>query len=124
MWGTFATASDGGILGANLCERPATPGTQGESCAWLPSVDGPLCVGLEEPAFAPTSADPLATWRVATGDGRVDLAFRPEGRKEVKHQLVVFGIDYFQLYGTYAGTVAGHAVNGVRGVLESMRARL
>jgi len=36
----------------------------------------------------------MSAWRVATADGRVELEFRPEGRKDVKHQLVVFGIDY------------------------------
>ena len=94
VWGTFATVASDGIVGANLGERDAEPGSQGESCAWLPGLDGPVCVGLDAPRFVPVSGDPMSAWRVATADGRVELEFRPEGRKDVKHQLVVFGIDY------------------------------
>lgn len=128
-WGTFGTITADGIVAANLCQRAAEPGTPGESCLWVP-VDGrPACLGLAEPVFTPTSSDPLAPWQVTTPDGRVDVVFTPDGRAMVKHQLVVVSIDYFQLTGTYAGTLvgrdgAGHEVAGVRGVLESMKARM
>lgn len=122
LWGTCGTIAADGIVAANLCQRAAEPGTSGESCLWLP-VDGtPACLGVDEPVFTPTSTDPLAPWRVRTTDGKADLVFTPEGRKDVKHQLVLVSIDYFQLVGTYAGTVAGRELAGVRGVLESMKA--
>jgi hypothetical protein len=54
----------------------------------------------------------------------LDVAFGPEGRKDVKHQLGVFAIDYFQLFGRYRGAVGGYPVDGVHGVCESFRARL
>jgi len=46
----------------------------------------------------------------------------------VRHQLGIFAIDYFQLFGHYRGTVRGasgsHEVDGAHGVCESMKARL
>lgn len=120
LWGTFAAQQDGAIVGANLAQRPTTPGSEEESCLWLPGAVQPLSAVT----FAPSSTDPLAPWRVRSADGRLDVTFAPDGRKDVKHQLVLFSIDYWQLVGTYAGTVAGREVSAARGVLESMRARL
>lgn len=122
VWGTFATLGPDGILGANVCQRPAVPDTPGESCLWLPAPY--RCEGLDEVELTPGSDDPLSPWHVRSADGRLDVVFTPDGRKDVAHQLVIFDIDYWQLYGTYAGTVAGRRIDGVRGVLESMRARL
>jgi hypothetical protein len=55
--------------------------------------------------------------------------FTPEGRKSVKRQLGVLAIDYFQMFGRYAGTVRADdgtviVVNDVHGVCESMDARM
>jgi hypothetical protein len=65
---------------------------------------------------------------VTSKDGRLDVTFEPEGRKGVKHQLGLFAIDYFQMYGHYRGIIRGadgdHAIDGVHGVCETMRARL
>lgn len=120
MWGTFAEQQADGIVGANLCERPVVPGSEDESCLWLPGRVEPL----SEVSFTASSSDPLAPWQVRSADGRVDLTFTADGRKDVRHQLILIAIDYWQLYGTWSGTVGDHAVEGVRGVLESMRARL
>ncbi|HVX54062.1 DUF2804 family protein [Nocardioides sp.] len=122
LWGTFATVDADGIVGANFCRRPAVAGTPGESCLWLPAPY--RCEGLDDVELAPESEDSLAPWRVRSADGRLDVVFTPDGRKDVKHQLVLFAIDYWQLYGTYAGIVGDRRVEGVRGVLESMKARL
>jgi len=120
VWGTFAGRAAGGILGANFAERPVVPGTEEESCLWLDGDVEPLA----DISFTPSAYDPLRPWTVASADGRLEVTFTPEARKAVKHQLVLADIDYWQLVGTYAGTVAGRTVPGHRGVLESMRARL
>lgn len=125
LWGTFAALADGGPGGANFCERPSLPGEEEESCLWLAGA----CEPLADITFAPRSGGPLAPWTVTSADGRLEATFTPQGRKDVRHQLGLFEIDYYQLYGTYRGTIrsAGGArspVTGAAGVLESMRARL
>ncbi|MFD2044593.1 DUF2804 domain-containing protein [Ornithinibacillus salinisoli] len=120
LWGTFATITPDGIIGANFAKRPIVPNTEEESCLWTPGD----CESLTDITFEQTSDDPLAPWRVTSADGQLDVTFTPEDRKDVKHQLVLASIDYWQMVGTYTGTVAGHKVIGVRGVCESMRARL
>ncbi|MGZ4452932.1 MAG: DUF2804 family protein [Nocardioides sp.] len=125
LWGTFAVRHEDGIVGANFCERPDAPGTPGESCLWLPDPSGrPACIGLDEVAFVAESDEPLARWHGFSHDGLLDVTFTPDGRKDVKHQLLVAAIDYWQLYGTWSGTVAGRRVTQVRGVMEKMDARL
>ena len=128
LWGTFATMTPDGILGANVARRPTVPGSEEESCLWLPGADGPgdrpTVAPLSDISFTPTSDDPLGPWDVASADGVLDVTFVPEDRKSVKHQLVLAEIDYWQLVGSYTGVVAGRPLGGVRGVLESMRARL
>ena len=125
LWGTFAHQTPNGIVGANFCERAIPPGSEDESCIWVPATDGtPECLGLNEITFTQSSDDPLSPWTAQSADGRLDVTFTADGRKNVKHQLVVFGIDYFQMYGTYTGKVGSATVDGVRGVLESFKARL
>lgn len=120
LWGTFALHTVGGLAGANFASRASAPGAEEESCIWTP--DG--CEPLADITFRPQSADPLVTWDIRSADGRLGVIFEPEGRKEVRHQLGVFAIDYFQLFGHYRGTLAGSPVEGVHGVCESMRARM
>jgi len=57
------------------------------------------------------------------------VTFEPEGLKDVRHQLGLFSIDYFQLFGHYRGTLRGadgtsYPVDAAHGVCESFRARL
>lgn len=121
LWGTFAAITPDGVIGANFAQRPVVQGTEEESCLWItPSA----CEPLSDITFQQASNDPLAPWHITSADGRLDVTFTPEDRKDVKHQLVVASIDYWQLVGTYTGTVAGHEVKNVHGVCESMRARL
>jgi len=125
LWGPFATRHADGIVGANFCERPDAPGTPGESCLWLPDEAGtPLCLPLDQVAFVAESEDPLARWHGFSHDGRLDVTFTPGGRKDVKQQLVLAAIDYWQLYGAWSGSVGGRTVDAVRGVMEKMDARL
>ncbi len=124
LWGTFATHTDDGLVGANFAARPAAPGEEEESCIWTPGASEPLA----DIRFDWQPADPLSPWHIVSADGRLDLTFQPEGRKEVRHQLGVAAIDYFQLFGQYSGVVRGagrgYRVDRVHGVCESMRARL
>lgn len=124
LWGTFAMHTSDGLAGANFAARPAIPGQEEESGIWTPGA----CEPLADITFEPESTDPLAPWHIASRDGRLDVVFEPEGRKQVQHQLGIVAIDYFQMYGRYQGTLRGaestYQVAGVHGVCESMRARL
>jgi hypothetical protein len=125
LWGTFALPVTDGLAGANFAARATAAGHEEESCIWTPTA----CEPLADIAFEPKSADdPMASWQIRSADGRLDVVFEPEGRKQVRHQLGIFGIDYFQLFGHYNGTLRGadgsYSVTAVHGVCESMRARL
>lgn len=125
LWGTFALPTADGPVGANFADRPELPGEPEESAIWAPGA----CEPLGEISFTPRRpADPSAPWTIASRDGRLDVVFEPEGRKEVRHQLGLLAIDYFQMYGRYRGVLraggAEHRLDGVHGVCESMTARL
>lgn len=124
LWGTFARIGIDGPMGANLVSRPELPGQPEESCIWTPFAAEPL----SDIGFAPASPDPMAPWHVWSADGRVDVTFEPDGRKQVRHQLVAASIDYFQLCGRYSGQVRGtertYNLRDVHGVCECMIARL
>jgi len=119
-WGTFAfRAPGGGIAGANFATRPQPAGEEEESGIWVPGAVEPL----SDVTFSPEGAMPLSPWTMRSADGRLDVAFTPEGRKGVRKQFGVVAIEYFQLYGTYRGSVAGIPFDGVHGVCERMRMR-
>ncbi|MCN9242352.1 DUF2804 domain-containing protein [Streptomyces sp. RY43-2] len=125
LWGTFATSTGAGpVVGANFAARPELPGEPEESCLWTPSG----CEPLSDIVFEPASVAPSAAWRIASQDGRIDVVFEPEGRKQVKHDLGLFAVDYFQLFGHYRGVLRGaqgdFEIKDVHGVCESMKARL
>lgn len=125
LWGTFGLRAAGAPAGANFCARPALPGEEEESGLWVPGA----CEPLADVAFTPRPAGRMAEWRVTSADGRLDATFTPQGRKDVRHQLGLFEIDYYQLFGTYRGTMrsldgTAYPVEDAHGVLESMRARL
>jgi Protein of unknown function (DUF2804) len=127
LWGTLAFAGpDGAPVGANFCARPGVAGEEEESCVWTPGG----CEPLSGITFTPsTGGSPMAPWQVASADGRLELTFVPEGRKDVKVQLGVAALDYYQLFGSYRGALrsldgAMYAVADAHGVCESFRARL
>ena len=124
LWGTFALRAADGIVGANVVDRPEVPGEEEESCLWTPG----RCEPLADIEFQQQAGGAKAAWQIFSLDGRLDVTFEPEGRKQVRHQLGIFAIDYFQLFGHYRGTVLGadraYPVEGAHGVCESMNARL
>ncbi len=124
LWGTFAHIGLDGPVGANFISRAGGAAEPEESCIWTPHA----VESLEDVSFAPQSADPLSPWHVWSADGRLDVVFEPDGRKDVKHQLLLAAIDYFQLFGRYTGTLRSaersHTLRGVHGVCECMLARL
>ena len=124
LWGTFALRTAVGITGANVVDRPEEPGQEEESCLWTPGA----CEPLADIEFQKQGGGLGAPWHIFSRDGRLDVTFEPEGRKQVRHQLGVVAIDYFQLFGHYRGTLRGangtHEVEGAHGVCESMNARL
>ncbi|MBO0842440.1 MAG: DUF2804 domain-containing protein [Nocardioides sp.] len=124
-WGTFAQALPAGIVGANFAARPSVDGAEEESGLWVPGAVEPL----EGITFDRSSDADLATWRMTSADGRLDVTFTPEGHKSVRHQLVLAAIDYHQWFGTYTGLVRStdgpaYEIREARGVCETMRARL
>jgi hypothetical protein len=125
VWGTLATMVDGAPVGANFAHRPEVSGQEGESCVWTPTG----CEPLSGITFTPSTADPMSQWHVTSADGRLDAVFTPEGRKDVKVQLGVAALDYYQLFGTYRGTLRSldgivYPMNDVHGVCESFKARM
>ncbi|CAJ1501916.1 DUF2804 family protein [[Mycobacterium] holstebronense] len=123
-WGTFAVAMAGGVVGSNFVDRPEFSDDDDESSNWVPGAVEPL-VGAE---FDFGSDDPLSTVRVRDRDRRLDVTFNPAGRKAVKVNLVAVAIDYWQLAGTYRGTVTSlagrsYSFDDVPGVLERMKTR-
>jgi hypothetical protein len=123
-WGTFAAHTPGGVVGANFVDRPELPGEEEESCIWTAAGVEPLA----DITFDRKLPDPLSPWHIASADGRLDVTFTPEGRKSTRHQLGIFAIDYFQLYGTYDGNLrTGDTtthLDSAHGVCERMNARL
>jgi len=123
-WGTFAFRSpEGEILGANFADRPQARGSEEESALWVPGLAAPLA----DVTFTPASTDPLAPVAIRSADGRLEAAFTPRNRKRSKHQFVVASIDYFQMVGTYSGTIRDEdrewSFEDVHGVCESMAMR-
>lgn len=123
-WGTFAVRMAGGVVGSNFVERSEFSDDDDESSNWVPGDVEPL-TGIQ---FDFDSDDPLSTAHVRDRDGRLDVTFTPAGRKAVKANLVAAAIDYWQLAGTYRGTVtslAGEsfAFADVPGILERMKTR-
>lgn len=120
-WGTFAVAMAGGVVGSNFVDRQELSDDDDESANWVPGAVEPLA-GVQ---FDFTSDDRV---HIGDRDGRLDVTFTPEGRKAVKANLVVAAVDYWQLAGTYRGTVTSSAgdsysFDDVPGVLERMKTR-
>jgi Protein of unknown function (DUF2804) len=115
-WGTFATVSDGEILGANLIERQETPGEPQEGCVWIDTASRPL----DDISFTRSGS----AWQAVSADRQLQLSFVPDGIKHVKHQLLIAAIDYEQIFGHYSGSLYGRTITQAPGVIEQMRARL
>jgi hypothetical protein len=96
-----------------------------ENALWL---DGEL-VALGAARFEYDPANPLADWRVSTGDGLLELVFTPEGARREDKDLVVAASRYIQPIGVFNGWVRPHpdrpkvAVTGLAGVTEDHHSR-
>lgn len=92
---------------------------EGENALWL---DGePRAVGPVSFTFDPAS--PMAPWRVRSQDGRVDLAFQPEGYRAQAVDLKLVLSRYLQPFGTFTGVLDGVRIDGLPGVTEDHTAR-
>jgi hypothetical protein len=123
QWGTFAMHTPDGLVGANFADHEMMPGDAEESCVWTPSA----CEPLADIRFVQRGSEPLSAWHVSSGDGRLDVTFEPEGRKQERRNFGIAAINYFQLCGHFTGTLRSndqsYAVDHVYGVCERMRAR-
>lgn len=122
-WGTFAYHSEGNFVGANFATRPQYPDQEEESCIWTPDGVEPL----SNITFSKMGTDVLSPWKITSEDGRLDVTFTPTGRKVVKENLLVFAIDYFQMFGKYSGTLKGKnktwTFKDINGLCEDMKMR-
>jgi len=110
-------AFGGGRAGSRLVAFNFSDGFlegDGENAAWI---DGePVAVGPVQFSFKPE--EPRAPWRVHSADGRVDLAFQPEGQRAQAVDLKLISSRYMQPFGTFSGTLCGVPVEGLPGVAE------
>lgn len=114
----------GGVVGSNFVDRTELSDDDDESSNWVPGGVEPLA-GVQ---FDFASDAPLSSANVCDRDRRLEVTFTPAGRKAVKVNLVAAAVDYWQLAGTYRGTVtslAGESFSfvDVPGVLERMKTR-
>ncbi|HPV04912.1 MAG TPA: DUF2804 domain-containing protein [Myxococcota bacterium] len=126
LWGSFAGRdSQGRLFGVNLADHVfADQETNNENCVWL---GGDIRLpGRIEYQMDPSR--PFDVWRIDDRTGTVDLQFHPAGRFVQKANLLVAGIDYYQMFGSWRGVVQGpdgmmHDVPGLFGVAERMDTR-
>ena len=92
---------------------------EGENAAWI---DGePRAVGPVRFEF--TGAEPLASWRIRSEDGAVELTFQPEGYRAQTVDLMLIMSKYVQPFGTFSGRLGGVEVTSLPGVTEDHAAR-
>ena len=92
---------------------------EGENAVWL---DGsPRAAGPVSFTFDPAS--PMGPWSVRSQDGRVDLAFQPEGYRAQAVDLKLIRSQYLQPFGTFSGRLDGVQIDGLPGVTEDHTAR-
>jgi hypothetical protein len=114
---------DGRTVGLNLVEGH-NDGAVTENALWI---DG----RLSQPGHASFELDeraPERPWRIRTDDGRVDLAFEPEGVRREDIDLKLIASQYVQPMGTFKGVIKDESgaeirVEGLPGVVERHRAR-
>lgn len=123
-WGcTAGRLADGRIVGMNLSCGVNETG-HGENCFWI---DGRLH-RVGDVSFAYDRRDLMKGWRLADGDGRVDLEFTPEGSHTERVNALVLATNFHQLFGRWNGrltTASGETVelHGLLGYAERHYAR-
>lgn len=102
-WATFAGRDTRGRrVALNLARNMNRDDARvNENCLWL---DGRIA-HLGPAGFDYDHRHVLASWRVRTADGDVDLEFRPRGERREDLRLGLVRSVFHQPYGTFAGTV-------------------
>ena len=94
-------------------------GGEGENVVWI---DGePRAAG--KVSFTFEGSAPMAQWHIRSEDGRIDLAFHPEGYRAQTIDLKLVLSKYVQPFGTYSGKLHGIDVQSLAGVAEDHAAR-
>lgn len=126
LWGSFgARLEDGRFIGVNLADHMfKDQHRNNENCVWI----GNELFLLGMVHYDMNPAKPFDVWTIRDDDERVDLQFHPEGRFVQKANLLVAGIDYFQMCGTWTGVVREpsgltHQIPSFFGVAERMDTR-
>ena len=109
------------FLGANFNENKdfMAPDIWSENCMWV-GKDISLMAGVH---FEYDPADVGKPWHITEKNGRMELDFYPDARKEEKHNLLVARINYYQQCGNFRGFVIDdsgvkHDVDNIYGVCE------
>lgn len=100
-WGcTAGRLADGRIVGMNLSCGVNETG-HSENCFWI---DGRQH-RVGHVAFTYDRRNLDKGWRLADGEGRVDLEFTPEGSHTERVNALVLATNFHQLFGRYNGTL-------------------
>ena len=92
---------------------------EGENVVWM---DGePHATGPVHFSFEPR--EPLGAWHLRSADGRVDLAFQPEGYRAQTVDLKLILSRYLQPFGTFSGSIDAVAIEALPGITEDHTAR-
>jgi hypothetical protein len=113
-WGCLAgRTADGRVAGLNVsCGVNETSVT--ENCFW---VDGRLHK-VDGVAFDYDQRDVMKPWRLRSTDGRVDLAFTPEGMHVERLNAYILATNFQQLFGRFTGTLT--TAGGERVTIDRM----
>ena len=122
-WGSLIGLSTAGReVMLNVVDQMTPKDQPGEDALW---VDGKLML-LDPPQFIADGAP--GTYRLEDAAGRIRLRFVADGAKTEVRNWGLVAIDYAQFFGRYTGEIvdptgAKHGVDGIYGVIETMRAR-
>lgn len=122
-WASFSGQDGKGrMLGLNLAAGVNETGVT-ENGIWVNNRFQKLDLAI----FEFDRQDAEKEWKVFTSDGRVDLIFKPEGRRQEKINAIVVASNFKQMFGKFYGTVkCGREtlkVDAVPGFVEDHYAR-
>ncbi len=115
FWNWASTAStlpDGKTLGLNLsCGVNETSFT--ENAFWVDSAR----TKIDTVDFVFDRRDLMRVWRITSQDGKVNLTFHPEGRREEKMTAMLISSRFSQIVGVFDGTL--HQDDGERIIVKN-----
>jgi len=91
----------------------------GENVVWLDGEPRPA----GKVGFTFDGSTPMSAWHIRSEDGRVDLAFQPEGYRSQTIDLKLILSSYVQPFGTFSGRIHGVQLDRLAGVAEDHTAR-